>query len=257
MSERDTRWWTLGEVVGWVRGIHPTATIGEIRGALQGWCASDRIRAHGRRRLYSSDRPLPMDHHDPNFIWFADHHSRLQPWFEPISADEWKDLTFFARPILKTGEQYHQAVARALDQLDSAVELRSLSKYRLAWKDIEFLQDDVIRGWAGAGDVARQDDATREPLFDAAGRPTAGTARSRLLTKGASQLSDRDLHMWYDRRVTELRARGETSSGEADWEAARQQLSGRVTRARLRAVRDELAPAGWRKQGRRSPGIAK
>ena len=256
MSERDTRWWTLGEVVDWVRRIYPTATIGEIRGALQGWCASDRIRAHGRRRLYSSDRPLPMDHHDPEFVWFADHHSRLQTWVEPISADEWKDLTFFARPIPKTGEQYHLAAARALDQLHSPVELRSLSKYRLAWKDIEFWQDDVIRGWAGAGDVARQDDARREPLFDAAGRPTAGTAL-RLLTKGASQLSDWDLRMWYDRRVTELRARGETSSGEADWEAARQHFSGRVTRARLRAVRDELAPAGWRKQGRRSPGIAK
>jgi len=102
-----------------------------------------------------------------------------------------------------------------------------------------------------------QDDARREPLFDAAGRPTAGTARLRLLTKGGSPLSDRDLHMWYDRRVAELGARGETSSGEADWEAARQQFPGRVTRARLRAVRDQLAPAGWRKQGRRSPGIAK
>lgn len=257
MSERDTRWWTLGEVVDWVRGIHRTATIGEIRDALQGRCASDRIRARGHRRLYSSDRQLPIDHHDPNFVWFADYYSRLQSWFEPISADEWKDLTFFARPIPKTGEQYHQAVARALDQLDSPVELRSVSKYRLAWMDIEFWQDDVIRGWAAAGDVARQDDARREPLFDAAGRPTAGTARLRLLTKGGSPLSDRDLHMWYDRRVAELGARGETSSGEADWEAARQQFPGRVTRARLRAVRDQLAPAGWRKQGRRSPGIAK
>jgi hypothetical protein len=97
---------------------------------------------------------LPMDHHDPNFVWFADYYSRLQSWFEPISADEW-DLIFFARPIPKTGEQYHEAVARALDQLDSPVELRSVSKYRLAWMDIEFWQDDVIRGWAAAGDVAR------------------------------------------------------------------------------------------------------
>jgi len=257
MSERDTRWWTLVEVVDWVRGIHPNATIGEIRGALQGWCASDRIRAHGRRRLYSSDRPLPMDHHDPEFVLFADHHSRLQSWFEPISADEWKDLTFFARPIPKTGEQYHLAAARALDQLHSPVELRSLSKYRLAWKDIEFWRDDVIREWAIAGDVAKQDDAKREPLSDAAGRPTAGGARLRLSTKGASPLSDRDLYMWYDRRVAELRARGETSSGEADWEAARQQFPARVTRARVRAVRDQLAPVGWRQQGRRSPRIAK
>ena len=193
----------------------------------------------------------------PRFVWFADHHSRLQTWVEPISADEWKDLTFFARPIPKTGEQYHLAAARALDQLHSPVELRSLSKYRLAWKDIEFWRDDVIREWAIAGDVAKQDDAKREPLSDAAGRPTAGGARLRLSTKGASPLSDRDLYMWYDRRVAELRARGETSSGEADWEAARQQFPARVTRARVRAVRDQLAPVGWRKQGRRSPRIAK
>ena len=74
MSERDSRWSTLSEVVDWVRRIHPTATIGEIRAALQGWCAADRIRAHGRRRLYSSDRALPMGHYDPDFVLFADHH---------------------------------------------------------------------------------------------------------------------------------------------------------------------------------------
>ena len=115
----------------------------------------------------------------------------------------------------------------------------------------------MIQAWADAGDVAKQGDAEREPLSDAAGRTTAGKARLRLLTKGASPLSDRDLQMWYDRRVTELRARGETSSGEADWEAAKQQFPERLTRARLRAVRDQLAPVGWRKQGRRSPRKAK
>jgi hypothetical protein len=198
-----------------------------------------------------------MDHYDPEFALFADHHSRLHSWFEPIPADEWKDLTFFARPIPKTGEQYHEAAVRALDQLDSPTELRSLSKYRLAWKDVEFWRDDVIQAWADAGDIAKQGDAEREPLSDAAGRTTAGKARLRLLTKGASPLSDRDLQMWYDRRVTELRARGETSSGEADWEAAKQQFPERLTRARLRAVRDQLAPVGWRKQGRRSPRKAK
>jgi hypothetical protein len=46
-------------------------------------------------------------------------------------------------------------------------------------------------------------------------------------------------------------------SGEADWEAAKQQFSGRVTRIRLRQVRDQFAPAHWKKQGRRSPGRTK
>jgi hypothetical protein len=42
--------------------------------------------------------------------------------------------------------------------LDSPVELRSVSKYRLAWKDVEFWRDDVIPEWPDAGDVAAQNE---------------------------------------------------------------------------------------------------
>ena len=65
-------------------------------------------------------------------------------------------------------------------------------------------------------------------------------------------LSDRDLREWYEKRVSELMERGEAASGEADWEAAKQQFGGRVTRARLRELREQLAPVDWKKQGRRS-----
>jgi len=51
--------------------------------------------------------------------------------------------------------------------------------------------------------------------------------------------------------------RGEGSSNEKDWEAAKQELAGRVTRTRVRELREQLVPAGWKKQGRRSPKIAK
>jgi hypothetical protein len=51
--------------------------------------------------------------------------------------------------ILKTGEQYHEATARALDQLDAPVELRSVSKHRLAWKDIEFRHDEWSENGSG------------------------------------------------------------------------------------------------------------
>ena len=54
------------------------------------------------------------------------------------------------------------------------------------------------------------------------------------------------------KRVLELIAQGEAASGEADWDAAKRQFAGRVTRARLRAMRDQLAPADWKRQGRRS-----
>lgn len=256
MSECDTTWWTLGKVVDWVRGVHPTATVGQIRAALEKRCASDRIRTRGHRRLYGSDRPLPIDHGDPNFVWFADRCGEPQSWFDAISTDEWTDLTFFARPTPETGEQYRAAVVRALDQLDSPVEVRSRSKWRLAWKDVEFWRDDVIREWPDAGDVARQNEAEREPRSDAAGETTGGRPAARFSTRAPVPLSDQDLYRWYDHRVVELSARGEVASGEADWEAAKQQFAGRVTRARIRAVRDQLAPAGWRKQGRRPPRTA-
>jgi hypothetical protein len=78
------------------------------------------------------------------------------------------------------------------------------------------------------------------------------TAPIRLLTTRAPPLSEGDLRSWYAKRVSELIAQGEAASGEADWGAAKWQFSGRVTRARLRAMRDQLAPADWKRQGRRS-----
>jgi hypothetical protein len=85
---------------------------------------------------------------------------------------------------------------------------------------------------------------------------TAGTAEIELSTNPAP-VSDRHLRSWYEKRVSELVARGQAVSGEADWEAAKRQFSGRVTRIRLREVRGQFAPADWKKQGRRSPGTAK
>ena len=76
---------------------------------------------------------------------------------------------------------------------------------------------------------------------------------SELAVRGATPLSDRDLRSWYEQRVQELTKWGKTASGEADWKAVRRQYPGRVTRARLRALRKIYAPADWKKLGRRSP----
>jgi hypothetical protein len=73
--------------------------------------------------------------------------------------------------------------------------------------------------------------------------------------EGTTPLSDRDLRAWYQQRIRELTEWGRTASGEADWEAVRRRHPGRVTRARLRGLRKELAPADWKKQGRRSPVV--
>ncbi len=242
--QSEAAWWTLGQVVDWVREIDSTARIGDIRLALVNRCVSGRIRAHGHRWRYAFDSGPPIDQHDPSFIWFVDQHGRLDGWFDEIAADKWKDLVFFARPTLGVGEQYHIALERAFDELDSPVELRSTSKHRLAWRDVEFWRDDVIGEWAHPGDAVEQSAAEREPPLVTGVRVVA------------SPTSDRDLRGWYAQRVTELRARGQTSSGEEDWEAAKKQFPDRVTRARVRSIRDECAPVEWRKQGRRAPRTA-
>jgi hypothetical protein len=84
-----------------------------------------------------------------------------------------------------------------------------------------------------------------------------GGSQPGLSTTRTPPLSDRELRSWYEKRVSELVARNEAASGEADWAAVKQKFSGRVTRSRLRNVRGQFAPADWKKQGRRSPANAK
>jgi hypothetical protein len=93
--------------------------------------------------------------------------------------------------------------------------------------------------------------------LEAAGATIAESAALRLSIKGPAPLSVLDLRLWYERRIAQLIRRGETSSGEDDWTAAKQEFDGRVTRARVRETREQFAPAPWKKQGRRSPGIEK
>jgi hypothetical protein len=152
-AQTEAEWWTLDQVVGWVREIDPTASIVEIRIALERWCGLGRIGARGHRRHYFLDAVLPINTYDPNFVFFSEEHGRLQPWFDQISPGEWKDLAFFARPTLVAGEPYQVGLARALGRLDSPVELCSRSKYRLAWSYVEFCRDDVVREWAGKAAV--------------------------------------------------------------------------------------------------------
>jgi hypothetical protein len=249
MFEPDTTWWTLGEVVEWVQGIDPAATVWQIRIELAGRCASGRIRAQGRRWVYRYDQPLGIDHGDPLFVAVSDQYGGPQSSFEAISADAWTDLTFFARRTPGMDRQYAVALEQALAQLVSPVELRSLSKYRLAWSDVEFWRADVIREWFQTNSVTTQNEAVQQPRSDP-------VERSRLSTRRPVPLSDHDLRLWYEARVAEMTGRGDASSGEEDWKAAKREFPERVTRARVRAARKKFAPVGWKKQGRRSPPTA-
>jgi len=254
MSECDMTWWTLGNVVDWVRGIDPTATIGQIRVVLEKLCGSDRVHTRGHRRVYGYDRPVPIDHRDPTFVQFADEYGEPRSSFDEISATEWKDLTFFARATHVTNEPYHVALISALDRLTSPVELRSPSKRRLAWKDVEFWRDDVIEVWPEVSDAAEPNEANCEPQAGDVGEATRGR---QLLIGRPAPLSDRDLRRWYKRYVAALADCGESSSGEDDWKAAKQEFGGRVTRARVRKLREQYAPTSWKKQGRRPHQIPK
>jgi hypothetical protein len=122
------------------------------------------------------------------------------------------------------------------------------------WHDVLINARELIE--ANLGDPSFSELHPRRAKSDGTGH-AGGTAQVGLSTKRAAPVSDRDLRSWFEKRVSELSGRGKTSSGEADWEAAKEQFLGRVTRARLRTMRDQFAPADWKKQGRRATERAK
>jgi hypothetical protein len=193
-----------------------------------------------------------MNHTDPLFVLSSEERSSVNPLPEPIRAGEWSDLTFFARPIHEPGREWLTGFERALNRVDVPVELRSKSKYRLAWTDIEFLREEVVSEWPHWGCGAVHETGHQKALHSLSNEVAGGTVGPGRSTKKIAPLADRQLRTWYEQRVRELTTRGETSSGEQDWEAAKQEFQGRITRARVRALREELAPEHWRQQGRRS-----
>jgi hypothetical protein len=143
----------------------------------------------------SSDRPCPRQlFHRPRPTSLSETLGRR------ISAPD-RD-----RNVLTVNASAGAAVVRAFVQLDSPVELRSISKHRLAWRD---LARRCNPGMAHPSDRVEQSAAEREPPLLTGIRVVA------------SSVSDRYLRSWYLQRVTELSACGQTSSGEADWEAAK------------------------------------
>jgi len=205
LEQGDSEWWSLGQVVAWVRRSFADATVRQIHAALESACACDEIRARGRRRVYITDRPLPISHLDPEFVRFADSDGELQPWPEAIPAREWPNLTFFARSRWLTGEQYHDGMERALDELGSSVELRSTLLHRLAWMDVEFLRHDAISKWPapesadGAFDLRRSPEPSNTPAALGAQQAAARHRGPRPGTVDRYRDSDRALYREVER----------------------------------------------------------
>lgn len=163
MQEQGENWWSIEQVGAWIGRSQPEAMARAIYAALEAACATGDIAARGKRRIYINDRALPMSHLTPEFLWYSEQNSKLQPWPESIRSQEWPDLTFFARLGATAGEQYRDAIERALDELATPVELRSKSLNRLAWADVEFSADDVMAKWSEAERLPEADPAQAIP----------------------------------------------------------------------------------------------
>jgi hypothetical protein len=244
-------WWKLDDLVDWFRKTDPNASTIRILSAVEERCACGRIRARGRRRIYVWDRLPKIRHTDPEFVPMSEEYSQASPTLEEIPQTEWRDLVFFGRPVFKAGEEYLAAFVRAFDDLASPLELRSKSKYRLAWLDVEIFGDDVVREFSPAEGQAQRDAGKPELQSGVSARLGGVTAGLGSSIRRLAPVSDRDFHLWYQNRVSEFMARDETSSGEHDWIAAKQAFGGRVTRARVREMREKMVPDHWGKQGRR------
>jgi hypothetical protein len=138
---------------------------------------------------------------------------------------------------IRTGKTvWHGIVISAREQLDGSSEEPWRTEFHPRSRQLNWLEGDLSFACEAAA-------CADTPLL----RVRVGTA----------PLSDRDLRLWYQQRIEELISSGETASGEGDWEVVKGRFPGRVTRARLRALRDELAPEHWKRQGRRSPAATK
>ena len=156
MPEAVKTWWTLSDIVDWFREADPNASILSICSAVKELCEAGRVRARGRRRIYNWDRFPKLSHTDPGFVGLSEEYSYINPTLEQISTGEWRDLAFFARPVPKAGEAYLIGFAGALEELSSPIELRSNSKHRLAWVDVEFSQGDRLPTRSSVGRYARR-----------------------------------------------------------------------------------------------------
>lgn len=105
------------------------------------------------------------------------------------------------------------------------------------WTDIKIESDGILAVWKAAPDAQY---GRRGP------RPPQATKATVL------PVSEKDLRDWYVSRVEDPALVAERPSVEADWLAAKVAFPDRVTRARVRALREELAPVAWARRGRKS-----
>ncbi len=160
-----------------IRRHYPDASGRQILAEIEQAGAAGEIRARGRQRVYGDDRTARIDHGDPHFIWFADGNSDVGLRPQVIPAAEWPDLTFFSRRMYP-GVPHRSGLERALNDLDSVDELRSKSRRRLAWAEVELCRADVIRAFGAAEPATAaadrpMDEAAPAPAHESAAAPGA------------------------------------------------------------------------------------
>jgi len=92
------------------------------------------------------------------------------------------------------------------------------------------------------GTIASSDTCT-DAAEAVAATPSNSTPRPRA--------SDSAVQTWYEEHLKKHAYRGTPTSEEDDWTAARKEFGDRVRQQQIRKLRRYLAPAAWRKQGRR------
>jgi hypothetical protein len=98
-----------------------------------------------------------------------------------------------------------------------------------------------------ASDQPPQDTGEPQPLT----RAESGQAPSRAYTS-RPKAQDADVQTWYKKTyIPECETAGKQPSEATDWAAARLKFGDKVRRYQIRDLRRELAPTGWRIQGRR------
>ncbi len=176
-SQDAATWWPTTNVVDWVQQRELALTVEQVLDALEDRCVSGRVKAQGRLHVYASDERIRLNPADVES--FSERHGRVRDFFQDITVDEWRDLTFFPLPSIQSGETWIVAAARELaGQLGPRMALRSKYLYRLVYADPQFSRDDVIREWP------EPRGATDSP--EMASAPARGSSNSRRGRHGSS-----------------------------------------------------------------------
>ena len=116
---------------------------------------------------------------------------------------------------------------------------------------VEPLSDSIDEDILLPGNFGRPLKGYRYVQINRAELVAAKRAEKKQPDRSSGGYSEQALRSWYEKWVAENLKAGKIPSREDDWKAAKNAESKNVPRDAVRALRNELAPETWTKQGRR------